>query len=174
MEQSATPLILCVDDDKVTLRAIERSLRNNGYDVLTAAGGNQALETLETATPDLILLDAVMPEMDGYEVCARLRQHEELGNIPVIFVTSLEQQEDKVRALALGAADYLPKPIQKDLLLGKVASHLETRARWQELQELQAEQPAEDSPVSTPEEAPDQTHLATQDPTTRDIGLSTS
>ena len=169
MDQSATPLILCVDDDKVTLRAIERSLRNTGYDVLTADGGNQALETLATATPDLILLDAVMPGMDGYEVCERLRQHEDLGHIPVIFVTSLEQQEDKVRALALGAADYLPKPIQKDLLLGKVASHLETHARWQELQDLNANQPNHDSLTSAPEDPSDRT---SQDPGGRDIGLS--
>lgn len=169
MKQSATPLILCVDDDKVTLRVIERSLRNTGYGVLTAEGGNQALERLETTTPDLILLDAVMPGMDGYEVCARLRQHEELANIPVIFVTSLEQQEDKVRALALGAADYLPKPIQKDLLLGKVASHLETCARWQELQELNVEQPHQDSSSATPEDTLEQ---IPQDPAVRDIGLS--
>ena len=89
MEQSSPPLILCVDDDKVTLRAIERSLQNKSYAVLTAGNGQQALAILESDTPDLILLDAVMPEMDGYEVRARLRQNHKLANIPVIFVTAL-------------------------------------------------------------------------------------
>lgn len=133
MEPQTKPRILCVDDDKVTLRAIERSLITNGYSVLTAENGARALQTLQSARPDLILLDAMMPGMDGYEVCSRLRQNKELNSIPVIFVTSLEQKEDKAKAFALGAADYLTKPIQKDVLLGKVSSHLETHARWQEL-----------------------------------------
>ena len=136
MESQAKPRILCVDDDRVTLRAIERSLLTHGYMVLTADSGNRALQTLQSAKPDLILLDAMMPGMDGYEVCARLRQNQELNSIPVIFVTSLEQKEDKAKAFALGAADYITKPIQKEMLLGKVASHLETHARWKELDQV--------------------------------------
>ena len=136
MESQAKPRILCVDDDRVTLRAIERSLLTHGYMVLTADSGNRALQTLQSGKPDLILLDAMMPGMDGYEVCARLRQNQELNSIPVIFVTSLEQKEDKAKAFALGAADYITKPIQKEMLLGKVASHLETHARWKELDQV--------------------------------------
>jgi type IV pilus assembly protein PilB len=89
----------------------------------------------------------MMPGMDGYEVCARLRQNQELNSIPVIFVTSLEQKEDKAKAFALGAADYITKPIQKEVLLGKVTSHLETHARWKELdQAASATKQADPSP----------------------------
>jgi type IV pilus assembly protein PilB len=133
METQAKPRILCVDDDRVTLRAIERSLLTSGYMVVTADSGNRALQTLQSIKPDLILLDAMMPGLDGYEVCSRLRQNQEFNSIPVIFVTSLEQKEDKAKAFALGAADYITKPIQKETLLNKVASHLETHARWKEL-----------------------------------------
>lgn len=133
MEPQAKPRILCVDDDRVTLRAIERALLTSGYMVLTADNGARALQTLQSVKPDLILLDAMMPEMDGYEVCSRLRQNEEFNSTPVIFVTSLEQKEDKAKAFALGAADYINKPIQKETLLAKVASHLETHTRWSEL-----------------------------------------
>jgi type II secretory ATPase GspE/PulE/Tfp pilus assembly ATPase PilB-like protein/DNA-binding response OmpR family regulator len=147
MESRTKSRILCVDDDKVTLRAIERSLIVNGYSVLTAENGERALQTLQSVRPDLILLDAMMPGMDGYEVCSRLRQNEEFNSIPVIFVTSLEQKEDKVKAFALGAADYLNKPIQKEMLLSKVATCLETHARWEELGEAVATKPSVTTPI---------------------------
>jgi type IV pilus assembly protein PilB len=147
MESRTKSRILCVDDDKVTLRAIERSLLVNGYSVLTAENGPRALQTLQSVRPDLILLDAMMPGMDGYEICSRLRQNEELNSIPVIFVTSLEQKEDKAKAFALGAVDYLNKPIQKEMLLSKVAACLETHARWQELDKEVANKPSETTPV---------------------------
>ena len=147
MESRTKSRILCVDDDKVTLRAIERSLLVNGYSVLTAESGARALQTLQGARPDLILLDAMMPDMDGYEVCSQLRQNEEFNSIPVIFVTSLEQKDDKAKAFALGAVDYLNKPIQKDVLLSKVAACLETHTRWQELDEEIAKKPSGATPI---------------------------
>ncbi|MBM4254607.1 MAG: response regulator [Deltaproteobacteria bacterium] len=128
MDGSATPVILCVDDDKVTLRAIERSLVSNGYSVLTADSGARALTTLQKTRPDLILLDAVMPHMDGYEVCSHLQTNPALATIPIIFVTAQEEGEERARALALGAADYLVKPIQRDILLRKVALHISAAA----------------------------------------------
>src|SRR5262245_34846244 len=152
MDNQTKPRILCVDDDKVTLRAIERSLIVNWYSVLTAENGTRALQTLQSARPDLILLDAMMPGMDGYEVCSRLRQNEDFNSIPVIFVTSLEQKEDKVRAFSLGAADYLNKPIQKDILLSKVASCLETHARWQELDQEDAAKLSSNAATDVPPE----------------------
>ena len=152
MESQTKPRILCVDDDKVTLRAIERSLLVNGYTVLTAENGPRALQTLQSVRPDLILLDAMMPGMDGYEVCLQLRQNEDLTSIPVIFVTSLEQKEDKAKAFALGAADYLNKPIQKDILLSKVAACLETHARWQELDQGETAKPSTAVPAGPPVE----------------------
>src|SRR5215475_9059862 len=126
--------ILCVDDDRVTLRVIERLLTNNGYTALTAESGEQALQILQTTKPDLILLDVMMPGMDGYEVCAKLQQDKDLSYIPVIFSTAREEEEDKTRAFALGAVDYLVKPTPNDVLLQKVASHLKTKARWQDLE----------------------------------------
>ena len=126
MDGSTTPIILCVDDDKVTLRAIERSLVNNGYLVLTADSGARALTTLQKTKPNLILLDAVMPIMDGYEVCSHLQANPALATIPIIFVTGQEEEEERAKALSLGAADYLVKPIQRDILLRKVALHIST------------------------------------------------
>jgi two-component system, sensor histidine kinase and response regulator len=118
------PVILCVDDDKVTMRGLERALINNGYSVLTAGSAAQALTTLEHAKPDLILLDAIMPDMDGYEICRRVRSNQALANVPVIFVTAQEEGEDTKRALSLGAVDYLIKPFQRETLLKMVAQHL--------------------------------------------------
>src|SRR5215831_15707018 len=114
MDGSTTPVILCVDDDKVTLRALERSLINNGYSVITADSGARALITLRNTRPDLILLDAIMSDMDGYEFCSRLQASPEFSTIPVIFVTAQEEGEEKAKAIALGATDYLIKPIQRD------------------------------------------------------------
>jgi two-component system, sensor histidine kinase and response regulator len=122
------PVILCVDDDKVTMRGLERALINNGYSVLTAGSAAQALTTLEHVKPDLILLDAIMPDMDGYEICRRVRRNQALANVPVIFVTAQEEGEDTKRALSLGAVDYLIKPFQRETLLRMVAQHLANAA----------------------------------------------
>ena len=124
MDGSTAPIILCVDDDKVTLRAIERSLISNGYSVLTADSGARALTTLQKIKPNLILLDAIMPIMDGYEVCSHLQTNPALATIPIIFVTAQEEGEERAKAFSLGAADYLVKPIQRDILLRKVALHI--------------------------------------------------
>lgn len=125
------PLILCVDDERVSRKVVERLLTNHGYRVLTAENGEQALATLQSVTPHLILLDVMMPGMDGYEVCATLQQDKALAYIPVIFFTALEKEQDKARAFALGAADYLTKPVHKQELLDKVAFHIKTNLRWQ-------------------------------------------
>ena len=128
MNGPTAPVILCVDDDKVTMRGLERALVNNGYSVLTAGSAAQALTTLQHTKPDLILLDAIMPDMDGYEICKRVRSNQELANVPVIFVTAQEEGEDTNRALSLGAVDYLIKPFKRETLLRKVAQHLANAA----------------------------------------------
>ena len=124
MDGSTAPVILCVDDDKVTLRGLERALVNNGYSVLTAGSATQALTTLQHAKPDLILLDGILPDMDGYEICKRVRSNQFLAHVPIIFVTAQEEGEDTNRALSLGAVDYLIKPFQRETLLRKVAQRL--------------------------------------------------
>ncbi len=130
MNEAKSPLILAVDDDQITLRLIERILSDSGYDVATANSGSNALFTLTKAKPNLILLDVMMPEMTGYEVCSRLQENEETAFIPVIFITALGDEEDKAKAFAVGGVDYLEKPIRKDTLLKTVSNHLQTKSLW--------------------------------------------
>ena len=130
MNEAKSPLILAVDDDQVTLRLIERILSDSGYDVATANSGSNAFLTLTKAKPNLILLDVMMPEMTGYEICSRLQENEETAFIPVIFVTALGDEEDKAKAFAVGGVDYLEKPIRKDTLLKTISKHLQTKSLW--------------------------------------------
>lgn len=128
-----TPLILAIDDDQDVLRLIDHYMTSSGYDVITAEMGVEGLEIADETKPDLILLDVVMPEMDGYEVCTALQQNDRTSNIPIIFVTIRGDEQEQISALAMGAVDYLIKPIRKDTLLEKVSLHLETSMRWKQL-----------------------------------------
>ena len=116
MDTSSKPVILVVDDNIDHLRLLERYLSSNGFCVITADSGRKGLEAIRDAKPAIILLDAMMPEMDGYEVCARLQKNTETAYIPVIFITALGEEQDKARAFSLGAVDYLVKPVQKEVL----------------------------------------------------------
>ena len=127
------PLIMCIDDDEVTRRLLERLIRNAGWDVITAGSGSDALEKVKKTRPDIILLDIMMPEMDGYQVCSKLHENDGTSYIPVIFVTALGEEQDKARAFSVGAADYLVKPIKKDDLLQKIRKHIKTDTQWKEL-----------------------------------------
>lgn len=131
MTSSDGPLILTVDDDAQVMGLLHTTLAKAGYRTVPALGARQALRILETTKPDLILLDILMPEMDGYDLCARLQQNPYLSYIPVIFLTALDNVEDRRRSLAVGAVDYIVKPFQLDELLEKVGAHLKTGARWQ-------------------------------------------
>ncbi|MEW6729760.1 MAG: ATPase, T2SS/T4P/T4SS family [Acidobacteriota bacterium] len=131
------PLILSVDDDRMLRLLIARILGKNNYKVITAESGQEALEILETQIPDLILLDATMPGMSGYELCTKLQENEQTAYIPVIFVTANVQEQDKAKAFAVGAVDYLPKPIDNQVLFEKIEQHLKTKARWQEIHKAQ-------------------------------------
>jgi type IV pilus assembly protein PilB len=130
MKSFEKPLILIIDDDKVTLRLIERMLSDSGCNVATADSGRNALLTINKAKPDLILLDVMMPEMNGYEVCSKLQENKESAYIPVIFVTALGDDQNKAEAFSVGGVDYLLKPINKKTLLNTVAKHLKTKSRW--------------------------------------------
>ena len=133
MNSPAKPLILSVDDNQVIVKLIELFLTSSGYRVIIAQDGFKALEILGKVKPDLILLDVMMPGMDGYEVCARLQKSEQTAYIPVIFVTALGEEQDKARAFSVGAVDYLVKPIKKDVLIDKVSTHIKTNTRWKKL-----------------------------------------
>ena len=113
--------ILTADDDPQLLRLVARNLQLEGYEVLTASDGQQALEQIEATLPDLVLLDVMMPKMDGFTVCQRVR---EFSTVPVIMVTARGQDQDKVRGLDMGADDYLTKPFSVDELLARVRAVL--------------------------------------------------
>lgn len=113
--------ILTADDDPQLLRLVARNLQFEDYDVLTASDGKQALEMIEAHTPDAVLLDVMMPKMDGLTVCHKVR---EFSSVPIIIVTARGQDQDKVRGLDLGADDYLTKPFSVDELLARVRAVL--------------------------------------------------
>src|SRR6202165_6009107 len=113
--------ILAADDDPQLLRLMTRNLQLEGYDVLGVSDGQQALELIENNAPDLVLLDVMMPKLDGFTVCYRVR---EFSSVPIIIVTARGQDQDKVRGLDLGADDYLTKPFSVDELLARVRAVL--------------------------------------------------
>ncbi len=113
--------IVTADDDPQLLRLVMRNLQLEGYDVLMASDGLQALELIEAHQPDLVLLDVMMPKMDGFTVCQRVR---EFSSVPVIMLTARGQEQDKVRGLDIGADDYLTKPFSVDELLARVRAVL--------------------------------------------------
>src|SRR6266852_3717296 len=113
--------VLTADDDPQLLRLIARNLQLEDYQVLVASDGQQALEQNEQHAPDLVLLDVMMPRMDGFTVCQRVR---EFSAVPIIIVTARGQDQDKVRGLDLGADDYLTKPFSIEELLARVRAVL--------------------------------------------------
>ena len=139
---AAQGVVLVVDDIEANRDVLSRRLKRQGYTVATAGNGRQALESLRAATFDLVLLDIMMPEMDGYEVLQRLKADEALRHIPVIMISALSELDSVVRCIELGAEDYLPKPFNPTLLKARIGACLEKkRARDRETQlfaELQA------------------------------------
>jgi DNA-binding response OmpR family regulator len=113
--------IITADDDPQLLRLIARNLEFEGYDVETASDGALALEQIERSAPDLVLLDVMMPKMDGFTVCQRVR---EFSAVPIVIITARGQDQDKVKGLDLGADDYLTKPFSVEELLARVRAVL--------------------------------------------------
>jgi len=133
------PLIVAVDDDPGVLKALERSLTrgDDGHDrrFVGFERPTEALAYLEEHRPDLVLLDVLMPEMSGYELCSELLSREELEYVPVVFVTVLGEEEDRARAFQAGAVDVVVKPFDVEEIRARVREHLDTEERWRELEE---------------------------------------
>ena len=116
--------ILLVDDNVTNLQVLHQTLDGRGFKLLVAKNGAAALAIAEKARPSLILLDIMMPEMDGFEVCRRLKADPALSDIPVIYLSALTDTEDKVKGLELGAVDYIAKPFQPEEVIARVNTHL--------------------------------------------------
>jgi putative two-component system response regulator len=130
------PKILLVDDNTTNLQLLHETLDGLGYKLLIAKNGKTALTIAQKARPSLILLDIMMPEMDGYEVCRRLKADETTSHIPIIFITALVDEEDEAKGLGMGAVDYLTKPINPDLVRARVRNHLELKRYQDHLENL--------------------------------------
>jgi two-component system alkaline phosphatase synthesis response regulator PhoP len=115
--------ILLVDDEKDIVEFLQYNLEQEGFQVITAHDGVEAIEKLNHK-PDLILLDVLMPKMDGYEVCRKIRMMDEFKNTPVIFLTAKTTEMDEIHGLNIGADDYIPKPISPKKLIARVKSNL--------------------------------------------------
>ena len=118
------PSILVVDDTPDNVRLLSTILTEQGYQVRKALNGQRALATVQDYPPDLILLDVMMPEMTGYEVCEKLKSSPKTRSIPVIFLSALDDVSDKVKAFDLGGVDYITKPFHNKEVLARVANHL--------------------------------------------------
>ncbi len=131
-----TPNILIVDDIPANLKVLGDILKEEGYKVRPVPSGALALQVAEREKPDLILLDIMMPDMDGYEVCRRLKENKLLHDIPVIFISALSETNDVVKALKYGGVDYITKPFRAEEISARVKTHIKLRRQSIELQEL--------------------------------------
>ena len=128
------PVLMIVDDSSSICRFLESMLSKHGYRVRTFSGGRAALKAAAEQPPDLIMLDINMPEMTGYEVCAELKASPRLKDVPVIFISTLKEASDQVKAFAVGAVDYVRKPFRFEEIEARIRTHLELRRKERELQ----------------------------------------
>jgi PleD family two-component response regulator len=131
--------ILIVDDTPENLTVLRKILTENGFRVRPAISGEIALKTVQTDIPDLILLDIVMPNMDGYEVCRKLKAEKRTRNIPIIFISALNELEDKVKAFAEGGVDYITKPFQITEVLARATTHISLHSLQKRLEKKNSE-----------------------------------
>jgi signal transduction histidine kinase len=135
MKANLTGLILIVDDTPTNLDILSEALSDAGYDVAIATSGERALQQLQRRSPDLILLDVMMPGIDGFETCQRLKANPITSDIPVIFMTALADETNKIKGFEYGAIDYITKPFQEREILARVSTHLQLRLLTQNLEQ---------------------------------------
>ena len=136
--QPSSNSILIVDDTPANLQLLARMLNEQGYKVRSAPNGKLALMGVRAAPPDLILLDINMPDMNGYQVCQQLKADPQQRGIPIIFISALDQMDDKVKAFTVGGVDYITKPFQVEEVLARVQTHLTLRKLQKDLEQANA------------------------------------
>lgn len=129
LETSDTCSVLIIDDDELLIALLEHKLEQRGYRIISATDGSKGLETARATSPDLIVLDGMMPTMDGFEVLRHLKEDPDTQDIPVIMLSARRLEHDVVNGLNLGAADYLVKPFMPEELSLKIQTLLNTNAR---------------------------------------------
>lgn len=146
IQDSDIPTILIVDDKPSNLAIVVESLEQHDFRAIVARDGKEGLQRAELVKPDLILLDVMMPKLDGFEVCQRLKANANTRDIPVIFMTALEEVEYKIAGFKAGAVDYLTKPLQTEEVIARVETHLKLRAMQKQLekQNLQSQKHREE------------------------------
>jgi signal transduction histidine kinase len=139
MNNPVNETVLIVDDNPINLKVIANCLSKPGYKVIAADDGPSAIELSEKAQPGIILLDVMMPGMDGYETCAILKSKKETRDIPILFLTARSETADKVNGFHVGGADYITKPYQETEVLARVRTHLTIASQNRRLQAMLAE-----------------------------------
>jgi diguanylate cyclase (GGDEF)-like protein len=135
MEQTKQDIILIVDDSLTNLQILSKLLKKSGFGVVDASDGARAIEMALLVVPDLILLDVMMPGINGFEICQRLKAAKIVRDIPIIFMTALSDAESKVKGLNLGAVDYITKPFQQEEVISRIQLHLKLRSLNKNLQQ---------------------------------------
>lgn len=135
MSNNETSLILIVDDDLINIEILNAVLEDE-YDIIFAASGNQAIALAREYQPDLILLDVIMPGMDGYNVCEYLKTDSKTSSIPIIFITGLSDMDAEIKGLQVGAIDYVTKPINPPVVRMRVHNHIELQRARKSLKHL--------------------------------------
>ncbi len=138
-KNSERSIILIVDDNQTNLDVLFELLKNYGFKVLVAQDGESAIEQIEYIHPDLILLDIMMPGIDGFETCHRLKADQATQDIPIIFMSALSDTVDKVKGFQTGAVDYITKPFQHEEVLSRIQTHLTIRSLQKKLEEKNVE-----------------------------------
>ncbi len=141
MVDSKSSLILIVDDNISNLQVLGALLSQKGYEIAVATDAEKALEFLENDSPDLILLDIMMPGTDGYELCQKIKSIEKLNEIPVLFLTALTDPDDIVKGFDSGAVDYISKPFNNAELLARIKTHIGLKKAKDELKVLRGTLP---------------------------------
>lgn len=134
-DNSENTTILIVDDSEENVWLLSHVLKREGYNILDASNGEEALEIVAVTKPDILLLDIVMPDMDGFEVCEKLKAKESTQDIPIIFLSALSETDSKVKGFKVGGVDYITKPFQREEVLARIDLHVRLKQLQNKLEE---------------------------------------